>query len=332
MKALNPLAARVYSRLRYPQVPPFPRNLVLETTSRCNLNCRMCPRHDMRRPALDMPESLFHSLIDQLGEHDRRNAVDFLALHGFGEPLLHPRLFDLIEYAGSRLPNLCARGSLRDGLRGLTLSTNAVLLDEAKAQALLDSRLTWLAVSVDGSTADTYEAMRVGASFQEVTANVQRLLELNRQHPRALPTIAIQVVASRTATPEFDAVATRWREAAGSVENVRVELKPYRDWAGQVEAAELFTPDPRPGFLYLNCGHPYHTMVIDADGRLALCCYDVQAAEGLGNANDTPLEDLWRGLRIGEIRRLLAAGRACDLSLCANCSMARKYPADALRR
>ena len=206
MKAPNPLVARVYSRLRYPRVPHFSRNLVVETTSRCNLKCRMCPRHKMQRPALDMPEALFHSLIDQISEYDRRDAVDFLALHGFGEPLLHPRLFDLIEYAGSRLPNLCARGHWRDGLRGLTLSTNAVLLDEARARALLDSKLTCLALSLDGSTAATYEAMRVGASSQELTDNVQRLLELNRQQPRALPTIAIQVIASRTATPEFDEV------------------------------------------------------------------------------------------------------------------------------
>jgi radical SAM protein with 4Fe4S-binding SPASM domain len=203
-------------------------------------------------------------------------------------------------------------------------------MDEQKARALLASKLTWIGVSIDGNTAQTYEAMRVGASFEQVSANVERLLQINRQEPRSLPTIAIQVIASRTAMSEFEAVAAHWREQAGTVENVRIELKPYTTWAGQVEADELFTPDPRASFFFTNCGHPYDTMVIDADGRLALCCYDVQATEGLGNANDTPLRELWQGLRLNQIRRQLAVGRCSELPLCRNCSMGRKYPADFL--
>lgn len=318
--------------LRYRSVPRMARSYVIETTSRCNLRCRMCPRLDMQRPMQDMPTELFQRVIDQIAEADARREVDLVALHGFGEPLLHQRLLEMIEYAGQRLPKVRAHGPLRHSMKGLNVSTNAVLLDEQKAEALLDSRLTWIAVSVDGNTADTYEAMRVGARFEQVVENVQRLLDLNRRKPRALPTIAVQVIASRTATPEFEACMARWREEAGAAENVLVELKPYTDWAGQVEAEELHVPDCRGDFLYVNCGHPYHTQIIDADGRIALCCYDVRAAQGLGNAQEQGLEELWQGGKLNEIRGTLGRGKAAELPLCRNCTMPRKYPLDYLRR
>ena len=164
MAALNPLAARLHSRLRHPRVPFFPHSFILETTSRCNLACRMCPRCDMRRPAQDMDPTLFCSLIDQIAPHDAEAHVRFIALHWFGEPLLHPQFIEMAHYAGERLPNLLRYGAEGNAVRGLTVSTNATLLDEPAARALLASPLTWLAVSVDGSSPETYESLR-GGSF-----------------------------------------------------------------------------------------------------------------------------------------------------------------------
>ncbi|MEN6404244.1 MAG: SPASM domain-containing protein, partial [Armatimonadia bacterium] len=68
------------------------------------------------------------------------------------------------------------------------------------------------------------------------------------------------------------------------------------------------------------------------DGRMALCCYDVLGEEGLGDANVTPLRELWQGQRLREIRTLLSQGKAAALPLCRNCAMGRKYPVDWLRR
>ena len=167
MRATNPAVARLYGALRFPRTPPFPRSLVLETTSRCNLACRMCPRQTMRREARDMDPGLFARLVEQAADHQGKAALRFLALHWFGEPLLHPELLSLIECAGSRLPGLRAYGRERNAVRGLSLSTNATLLDEQAALSLLDSPLTWLAVSVDGSNQGTYEGLRQGACFAE---------------------------------------------------------------------------------------------------------------------------------------------------------------------
>lgn len=328
----NPLVARAYHSARYRQLPDFPRSLIIESTSRCNLRCRMCPRGSMTRRAQDMPRALFDGLLDQIAEHDRRDVVDFVALHWFGEPLLHPDLLGFLERAGRRLPNLRRRGHLRCAVRGLCLSINATLLDSELAQGLLDSPLTWLGLSVDGSSAETYATMREGGVFEQVAANVERLLALGRRRPREFPTIAIQVIVTRTTRPELAACLRRWEKHLAGIPHARVELKPYTDWAGQVCEPELEVPNRRRHFLYLNCGYLWDTMAVGAGGEVGLCCYDVNASHGLGNAGQAPLQEIWHGEPLTALRQRHARGELKELPLCRNCRMGRKYPLDYLWR
>lgn len=331
-KLANPLVARVYHSLRYRRLRDFPRSVIIESTSRCNLRCRMCPRGRMTRPAQDMSPALFDRLLDQIAEHDRRDVVDFVALHWFGEPLLHPDLLSFLERAGQRLPNLRRRGYLRSAVRGLCLSTNATLLAGELARGLLDSPLTWLGLSVDGSSPKTYATMREGGVFEEVVANVERLLAIRRRHPREFPTIAIQVIVTQTTRPELEACLQRWEKHLVGVPHARVELKPYTDWAGQVFEPGLEAPDCRRGFFYLNCGYLWDTMAVGAGGEVGLCCYDVNADHGLGHAGQTPLQEIWQGEPLMALRHRQARGELNALPLCRNCRMGRKYPLDYLGR
>ena len=73
-------------------------------------------------------------------------------------------------------------------------------------------------------------------------------------------------------------------------------------------AAELCGPPRGSGFLYLNCGYLYDTQVIGAGGEVGLCCYDVNAQHGLGNAREQSLRDLWHGEALGELRQKMARG------------------------
>lgn len=329
-RLLNRPLARLHSALRHPRTPAFPTSFVIETTSRCNLNCRMCPRRDMRRPGRDMAPELFHRLIDQMKPWDAGAHIRFLALHLFGEPLLHPQLIEFIQYAGDSLPNLLTYGRERNAMRGLALSTNATLLDEKAARGLLNSPLTWLGVSVDGSSAETYESLRCGGAFEQVMANVRQLLEINAGLSRDLSTIAIQVIATPETLPEFEEARSHWQALGHGRPNVRVELKPWTNWAGQVD-------DPagraREGdFVYLDCGRLHDTLVITAGGEIGLCCYDVQADQNLGHAAQQTIEEIWQGRRLQDLRRKMRWGQLAGLPLCSQCAMGRKYPLEYLRR
>jgi MoaA/NifB/PqqE/SkfB family radical SAM enzyme len=73
-----------YSR-RESIVSYFPKDLSIETTTECNLNCVMCWRaigaiHDLKH----LPTEQLQQLVPYLRQ------AEFIQLHGNGEPLLSP--------------------------------------------------------------------------------------------------------------------------------------------------------------------------------------------------------------------------------------------------
>lgn len=86
-------------------------------------------------------------------------SVDF---SGGGEPLTNPKLCAWLAEARSCG---CTAGFL----------TNGMLLEEEMCRAVLEAAADWVAVSVDGADAETYEAVRRGACFETVTRNIKAL-------------------------------------------------------------------------------------------------------------------------------------------------------------
>ncbi len=69
--------------------------LQVEVTTRCNLRCDFCLRRFVRIEERDMDLKTFKRILDEFD-------ADVIALYGFGEPLLHPDLLDMIRMANKR--------------------------------------------------------------------------------------------------------------------------------------------------------------------------------------------------------------------------------------
>jgi len=65
----------------------------LELTNYCNLRCVKCPYPQMTREKGYMDFDLFKTIINQLASWNRGIWVS-----GIGESLLHPRIFDMLDY------------------------------------------------------------------------------------------------------------------------------------------------------------------------------------------------------------------------------------------
>jgi uncharacterized Fe-S cluster-containing radical SAM superfamily protein len=130
-----------YESYRFAQRTRVPNTVYLETTSACNLNCVMCAaqRHATKaiKPSGYMDLSLFKRLVDEIARD--LPSIEYVYLHKDGEPLLHPDIVEMIQYASSRHPYV-------------TLVTNATLLDERMARAILATPLQKIRFSVDGLT------------------------------------------------------------------------------------------------------------------------------------------------------------------------------------
>lgn len=68
---------------------PYPSNIFLETTTRCNLKCQMCVRQaaQHRIEEGDLSQITFEAVAPAF------DTLDTLILSGIGEPLLHPCYF-----------------------------------------------------------------------------------------------------------------------------------------------------------------------------------------------------------------------------------------------
>src|SRR5689334_18760039 len=141
----------------------LPKFLQVEPVGQCNLRCQMCAiqfREDGPPfgPPAFMEFDLFTRLLDQFP------GLEELQLQGLGEPMMHPRFFDMVEYAVGR------------GVR-VSTNTNATFLNRKRAERCVTSGLGEIHVSIDGATSGTYEGIRVRARFEKVTANVAGLVE-----------------------------------------------------------------------------------------------------------------------------------------------------------
>jgi sulfatase maturation enzyme AslB (radical SAM superfamily) len=274
---LGGLGNEIAYRLGRPHAPAL-LSANLELTNRCNLRCTFCPTGNGRlaRPRGFMDPALFRRALEGAGR------LEFVLLFQWGEPLLHPRFFDLAREAADR------------GTRTL-VTTNGTLLDDRRIARLLEARLDRVTVSVDGDAA-THEAVR-GVPLSETLDAVRRL---RRARDAAGSTTAIDV--SMVVAPETE------RAAGGFPAALEGE-------ADRVQRIPLLTQ----GVRRTRCREPWRGgLVVLQDGRVTVCCVDHDGELAVGDARTESLRAIWRGARMRALRSAHAGGRLPPL--CAACT------------
>ena len=89
------LIKETIDRLRY-KIPLRPRQVQIEITNRCNMDCPMCQREDLGIELEHMSWTHFTTVVDKLGHRED------ITLTGWGEPFIHPRVFDMIAFCKER--------------------------------------------------------------------------------------------------------------------------------------------------------------------------------------------------------------------------------------
>ncbi|WP_433305679.1 radical SAM protein [Actinoplanes sp. CA-030573] len=319
--------------------PPLPDHLQLEITSACNLRCTMCLvryRPPVNKLAGAMRPELFHRLLDEV-------PVRRLTLQGLGEPLLSPYLPEMIAAAVGR--------DIRVGF-----NSNATLLTERRAGELVASGLDWLHVSLDGAGPEVYEAIREGARFDTVVANLAGLARAKERAGSATPWIRVVFVAMRDNVGELPALI---RLLAGiGVNELRVQNLSHSfddtDPAGRYEEIREFTASQalwsgadrdaarvafagaaraaRETGLLLRLPHlggepdnggctwPWDAAYITSAGVVQPCCMVMgDDRVSLGSLTESGFPEIWHGAPYREFRRRLASADPPDV--CRGCSL-----------
>ncbi len=271
--------------------------LQVEVTTHCNAACRYCP-HTLLQPHwqsrhLDPP--VFQRLLPDV------QRVAMVHLQGWGEPLLHPEFFTLVEWAR------------QVGCR-IGTTTNATLLTDDVVHRLVASGLDILAVSLTG-LGPHHDYWRPGTSYDQVLDALRRLERAKRRQGRQTPRIHVAYLLLRSGLPVLShlpealaglgidqvVISTLDLVAAPHLWGEALRLsapEERRAWQEQLTAVAAAgarrgltihpPPLPSPGAPVVCPENILRAAVISADGQVAPCVYlNVPAREGRQYLNHT---------------------------------------------
>ncbi|MBI5543089.1 MAG: radical SAM protein, partial [Deltaproteobacteria bacterium] len=163
--------------------------------ARCNLRCRHCLAFAPRRTAEGSAHTLAPWLLDRLREDLRY--VTYSCIGDPGEPLVAPVLFQVLEALGAERP--AAHAPV------VHLVSNGMLLDAPMALRLAQTGVRSVAVSLDGASARTNDALRVGSRFDRVVGNLRGVVSMRRERGLDLR-LGVSTVVTASNLAELEAL------------------------------------------------------------------------------------------------------------------------------
>lgn len=159
------LITETFDRLRY-NLPEAPQQVQIEITNRCNMDCHMCPREDLEIELEHMDWDKFVTVVNKLtGKED-------ITLTGWGEPFLHPRIFDMIVYCKNRGHKVM-------------LTSNGLFTRPTIQEDIFKSGLDALTFSIDSMNG----LVEDGHMSQKVFQNIESIA---RQRTNGTPSLRLQ--------------------------------------------------------------------------------------------------------------------------------------------
>ncbi|MBS1262755.1 MAG: putative mycofactocin radical SAM maturase MftC [Calditrichaeota bacterium] len=310
-KLLGAVAASYLTRRAF--VWGAPAMLMVEPATLCQLHCPHCPtgRGELNRPGGRISLADFRRIWDSL-----RPPPLLLQLWNQGEPLVNPDTPAIIRHA------------VTAGTK-VTLSTNVEpLVRERLAERIVRSGLHTLILSLDGATAESHSAYRVGGDFTKVERGIRNVVETKRRLGLKHPRLQWQFLLFRHNLSERK-LALRHARSWGVDEVVfnTAQLESLKR-----EQGERWLPDdenlrryvlrgnrwelkrrPRPF-----CTRIFASAVVQWDGTVVPCCFDKDGRHSLGNAISAGFPEVWRSGRYRAFRRRILSGTRPEM--CANCT------------
>ncbi len=281
-----------------PQAREFPIMCVLSFVYVCNARCQNCPytnskiRNDYKDKPF-MPEDTFKTIAGQCGEYGA-----WIRLSGGGEPMLHPKAVELVEYA--------KKAGAKVGL-----ITNGSLFTENNSRRLLESQIDMIEFSVDAADPETYRKVRKGLNWGVLLKNVKRMVTLRNKLKGRTKVIASGVNQKGV---DIGKVEKFWSPIVDNFQK-----RKYLTW-GITNPARSADPEPYlPLDKHVPCPFLFERLNIDSRGKVMVCGFDIAANTDMGNVREKSIKDIWHGDGFEHFRRMHLSGRGNEIEICRNC-------------
>ena len=292
----------IFHRYRYDIHPnlrkldDYPPYLQIEPTSICNYRCVFCYQSDESFSTKksghmgSMTFEMYKDIVDQV-----EGKVDFISLASRGEPLICRDIDQMLEYSVGKF-------------LGLKINTNASMMTEKHAHAILAGGINTVVFSADAAVEPLYSKLRVGGSLEKVVKNIKLFNDIRRKHYPQSKIISRVSGVKVNEEQEMTSMKGTWGELVDQLSFVT-----YNPWENVYDASVKNIQTP--------CSDLWRRMFVWYDGRVNPCDTDYKSTLSVGKFPDMNISDLWLSNPYGTLRTKHIENQRQQAEPCRRCTV-----------
>ncbi len=283
----------------------FPSQIVADITEVCNLACIHCAHSAIKKSPLfqgrHLEVELNQKMVDEVSAAGA-GITQYIRYCGSGEPLLHPRMFEMLEYATQNSKTL------------VSLTTNGTLLTEARIEKILHLGVDVIDISIDAYSPEIYARVRVKGDLYITRANVLNLIKRSKV-AGCNTKVVVTFIEQLENRHEMETFERFWKEAGADY----VIIRRLHSWAGfsqgqarQMQADNL--PRARRPCLY-----PWERIILNPKGWLSFCPLDWTHGSMMVDYHQTTIRETWQGDFYQRLRAAHLNNDFSEFQFCGQC-------------
>lgn len=285
------------------------KKVYIEITSVCNLACSFCPPTERAKGLIKVEQ--FNKILDEIRPHTK-----YIYLHVKGEPLLHPRINQLLDAAHDK------------GFK-VNITTNGTLIKKNREKLLGKPALRQINFSLhsfdghEGSEnrekylGDILDFVREAKEFNTIIS--YRLWNLQQDH--------VSDLAARRNRETLEILENEYNldfrieEKVQPGKGVKIANNVYLNQDHEFRWPSLLAPeDEGKGF----CHALRSQAAILVDGTVVPCCLDGEGVINLGNVHEQSFSEIVEGERANNLVDGFSRREAVE-ELCRKCGYRQKF-------
>jgi len=241
-------------------------------------------------------------LFEKIARECRQLSIAKMLFSGFGEPLIDKNIVSKIKLARE------------NGIKEITLFTNASLLDERIASDLVRSGVSAVIISLDATTTEDFAKIKPGIGFYDLHENIIRFLKLRNEARGVGLEVKIRLMQLGTHKNNDDFIATLKKLKA------HVVYPALHDWSGQWNYGAVSRKEGRLVKKW-PCHLLWTSFTVLWNGAVPLCCKDFNGTIHFGDASKNSLAAIWKNKAWNAIWKKHIERLFNDIALCNTCEM-----------
>jgi radical SAM protein with 4Fe4S-binding SPASM domain len=284
--------------------------IFVDPSDACNFKCKFCPTSNKKllkqvgRKQELMNFELYKKIIDDICTFEK--PIKVLRLYKDGEPLLNPKLPDMIKYAKEKK---CAER--------IDTTTNASLLNPQKNIELIEAGLDRINISISGINNEQYlDFSKYKINFNELVSNIRHLYE-NKKNCEIIIKINGDILSDKDKILFYEIfgdiadgvyiehIMSCWPEFNPKDNNIKINKK-VGIYGQKIKEV-------------LVCPYAFYSFSINSDGLVSLCFLDWAKKLIIGDTKKENVKEIWNGEKLKDFQKMFLTKKRKNHPICKNC-------------